>query len=272
MSADVLRSAFAWTLRGLLCTWRFFWVSPYYAINAPQPAADTLHQSWSKPSSEKCVQRERTSALHRTLLRAEGEIQELKEEISNQRASWDMRFVELRKRQHDLREQLTSEILGRSARLYRDADSEEASEVFTESGLENGLSEEQRHPCSGGLKRTGVLREDRLCGGQASWPSVMDTRHRRSGGRPHRVFVPHSPLELKIGHRVRIMLPSGRIRTGTIRYLGRVSNSSDCRLGVELEAAENGQHDGTCEGQRYFDCEAGHGAFVTVSKLLMAWE
>ncbi|KAA0703575.1 hypothetical protein E1301_Tti022610 [Triplophysa tibetana] len=235
--------------------------------------------------SEKCVQRERTSALHQRLVRADGEIQKLKIEIYNQRASWDMRFLELQKRQHDLREQLTSEILGRSAALHRDAVSEEACEVFTESGLENGLSEEQRHTCSGteessqclqclsltsrreqtfhtstgGVKHTqnapdiGMLREDSLCGGQASWPSVMDTRSWRSGGRPHRVFVPHSPLDLRIGHRVRIILPSGRISTGTLRYLGRVSNWSDCHLGVELEEAENGQHDGTCEGQRYFD-------------------
>lgn len=27
MAADVLWSAFLWTLRGLLCTWRFFWVN-----------------------------------------------------------------------------------------------------------------------------------------------------------------------------------------------------------------------------------------------------
>lgn len=51
-------------------------------------------------------QRERTSALHKRLLKAEGEIQELKIEISNQRASWEMRFVELQRRQHDLRDQV----------------------------------------------------------------------------------------------------------------------------------------------------------------------
>lgn len=70
---------------------------------------------------------------------------------------------------------------------------------------------------------------------------------------PHRVFVPHSPLDLKIGHRVRIMLPSGRISTGTLRYLGNMHNSPDYHLGVELELADNGQHDGTFDGQRYFD-------------------
>lgn len=96
--------------------------------------------------------------------------------------------------------------------LYRDADSEEASEVFSESGLENGVSEEQQHTCSlslppvnpcpnlslirektfhtstGALKHvhtqkapgTGMLREDAeqssWCDSQASWPSVTNTR------------------------------------------------------------------------------------------------
>lgn len=52
------------------------------------------------------VQRERTSGLFKRLLKAEGEIQELKIEIANQRASWEMRFVELQKRQHILKDQV----------------------------------------------------------------------------------------------------------------------------------------------------------------------
>ncbi len=82
--------------------------------------------------------------------------------------------------------------------------------------------------------------------------SFFSARSWRSGGGPRRVFVPHSPLDLKIGHRVRIMLPSGRISTGTLRYLGNIENSPEYHLGVELELADNGQHDGTYEGQRYF--------------------
>ncbi len=82
--------------------------------------------------------------------------------------------------------------------------------------------------------------------------SFFSVRSWRSERGPHRVFVPHSPLDLKIGHRVRIMLPSGRISTGTLRYLGNIKNSSEYNLGVELEFADNGQHDGIYEGQRYF--------------------
>ncbi|XP_073667783.1 uncharacterized protein [Paramisgurnus dabryanus] len=305
MASYVPWSAVVWTLKGLFWTWRFFWVSPYHAIKCaswPPPVPDTIDkphfqatpadvnlETERKGKPESRAQRERTSALHKRLLKAEEEIQELKIEISNQRASWEMRFIKLQRRQHDLRDQLTSEILVRSGILYKDADSEEASEVFTESGMENGLSEEKEQDGSGGLRHiqprnaftVEMLREDAdqksLCGSQLSYPSGVDVsntsvRSWMGAVRPHRVFVPHSPLDLKIGHRVRVMLPSGRISVGTLQYLGYVQNSSDYHMGVELEVADNGEHDGTYEGQCYFQCEAGHGAFVAFSKLLMAWE
>ncbi|XP_026140497.1 uncharacterized protein LOC113116512 [Carassius auratus] len=304
MATYVLWSAVVWTLKGLLCTWRFFWVSPYCALkSAPlkQHAADTEHKlpsqlspvvqdvkhlaktdvnadSEKKVKSETCVQPERTSGLFKRLLKAEGEIQELKIEIANQRASWEMRFVELQKRQHNLREQLTSEILVRTGTLYRDTDSEDANEVFLESGLENGPNpEEKEQECSSGLRhqQKGDGGSPSCCPSDSRATSVMSNISVRSwwsGGGPHRVFVPHSPMDLKIGHRVRIMLPSGRISTGTLRYLGNIQNSPEYHLGVELELADNGQHDGTHEGQRYFHCDPGRGAFVTFSKLLMAWE
>ncbi|XP_051576607.1 CAP-Gly domain-containing linker protein 4-like [Myxocyprinus asiaticus] len=318
MATYILWSAAVWTLKSLLCTWRFFWVSPYYTIksapwtqhaadsdqktqlNLSTAAHDVKHHGGTnvnekKTRPEKCVHRERTGVLQKRLLTAEGEIQDLKTEIANQRASWEMRFMELQRRQNDLREQLNSEILVRSGMLYRDTDSEESNEVFTESGLENGLdSEEKEHKCSSDLSQIhqqkgsdiGLLRDDidqkSICCSQISCPSALGSRTTsamsntsirswRSGG-PHRVFVPHSPLDLKIGHRVRIMLPSGRISTGTLRYLGYMQNSPDFYLGVELELADNGQYDGTYEGQSYFDCEPGHGVFVAFSKLLMAWE
>lgn len=74
-----------------------------------------------------------------------------------------------------------------------------------------------------------------------------------SGPCPRRAFVPHSPMDLQIGHRVRILLPTGRISTGTLRYLGQPHGSSDFYLGVELEQAENVKQTGIHEGQCYFD-------------------
>ncbi|KAM9851786.1 CAP-Gly domain-containing linker protein 3 [Aulostomus maculatus] len=89
---------------------------------------------------------------------------------------------------------------------------------------------------------------------------------------PHRVFVPHSPMDLQLGHRVRIMLPSGRISTGTVRFLGHLQGEADLHLGVELQTPDHGLHDGSHRGHSYFECKPGYGAFVPFHKLLMAWE
>ncbi|XP_072535855.1 uncharacterized protein [Salminus brasiliensis] len=298
MVTYVLWSVVVWTLKGLLCTWRFFWVNPYYAIKSPPWIK---HETAGDPGKlykqGKTHPHERSSALHKRLLNAEGEIQDLKAQIASQRASWEMRFMDLQRRQHDLRDQLHSEIVVRSSAFHKVTDSEEMSEAFSETGLENGHHfEEKEHDCSSGLNqiqqlrgpdmrllRDGVYSNSLTCG-QGTFSTAVDSRSTsamsvstsagswRSGTGPHRVFVPHSPMDLQAGHRVRILLPSGRISTGTLRYLGQLQGMPDIHLGVELELAENGQQTGTYEGQCYFECKPGHGAFVAFSKLLMAWE
>ncbi|TNN89130.1 hypothetical protein EYF80_000418 [Liparis tanakae] len=90
---------------------------------------------------------------------------------------------------------------------------------------------------------------------------------------PHRVFVPHSPLDLELGHRVRIMLPSGRISTGTIRYLGHLQGEADLHLGVELQTPDHELHDGSLGGHSYFEwlriSAASFSAFITCGNISM---
>ncbi|TRY82235.1 hypothetical protein DNTS_020909 [Danionella cerebrum] len=298
MATFVLWSAVVWTLKGLLCTWRFFWVSPYCALKT---GPRTHHQSEKLTTGVKTnahtdsdttdVQSERKTVLFKRLLRAEEEIHSMKMDIVNQRASWETRFVELQRKQQDLREQLTSEIMVRTGMLLRDNDSDEINDAVAELMLENGLYfEEKDDEFSGGLKKTPAQKapvveldvvQKSETSSQASAQSHsrsisgmsnISVRSWRSTGGLNRVFVPHSPLDLKIGHRVRIILPSGRISTGNLRFLGKMQHCPDYTLGVELETADNEHKDGTFEGNFYFDCEPGHGAFVAFSKLLMAWE
>ncbi|XP_056143097.1 CAP-Gly domain-containing linker protein 4 [Lampris incognitus] len=108
--------------------------------------------------------------------------------------------------------------------------------------------------------------------GSRSGSSTTSMDSWRSSPGPHRVFVPHSPMDLQLGHRVRIMLPSGRISTGTLRFLGHLQGEPDIQLGVELETPDHGQLDGSYRGHSYFECKPGYGTFVPFSKLLMAWE
>ncbi|XP_030605864.1 CAP-Gly domain-containing linker protein 2 [Archocentrus centrarchus] len=159
-----------------------------------------------------------------------------------------------------------------------------------ESGVDNG---EEFHECSSGLhqhRRSGMSsRSDSyrcsLSGSQLSLSSARSSRPASSSSSsassvrswrtsqgPHRVFVPHSPMDLQLGHRVRIMLPSGRISTGTVRFLGRLQGEVDLHLGVELQTPDSGLCDGTHMGHSYFECKPGYGAFVPFHKLLMAWE
>lgn len=60
-------------------------------------------------------------------------------------------------------------------------------------------------------------------------------------------------MDLRVGHRVRILLPTGRISTGTLQFLGPVDGSTQFYLGVELEQALNGNQDGSLQGQTYFE-------------------
>lgn len=60
-------------------------------------------------------------------------------------------------------------------------------------------------------------------------------------------------MDLELGHRVRIMLPSGRISTGTIRFLGHLQGEAELHLGVELQTPDQGVQDGCYRGQNYFE-------------------
>ncbi|XP_069051589.1 centrosome-associated protein 350 isoform X2 [Lepisosteus oculatus] len=306
----VFWSMLDWTFRGLICFWRFMWVTPFQAITSSYLSKKrkivdfTVHS----PKLEKTDTEvsEETSNLHdcsnlvrKRLSKAESEIQLLKSQISKEKAVWEKRFLELQRKQLELRDQLISEILARNGALFEDDIS-----GFIESDITTSKSDLENHcmldacaseePLPHHQRKTDVIllksenlsassKRD-LSGSLLSWsssnssrPSSSTSRNSslvttRSNTKPYRVFVPHSHLDLQIGHRVRLLLPSGRINTGTIQYLGYLSGMQDFCVGVELETPEYGQHDGVYEGHCYFKCKPGHGVFVNFNKLLMAWE
>ncbi|XP_071004486.1 centrosome-associated protein 350 isoform X2 [Oncorhynchus clarkii lewisi] len=222
--------------------------------------------------------------MQRRLSKAEREIQALKTQITFERATWERKFVEL---------QLISETVARPGSLLQVGSVEDIGESEVENRQSNdgkdqdsssSLSHSNRSKGSERMSSTGDTCQSSLSCSQVSLNSAFGFRpisalstatsgsSWRSYTGPHRVFVPHSPLDLQTGHRVRVLLPSGRISTGTVRYLGHLEGEPDFHMGVELESLEHGQQDGTHRGQCYFECKAGHGAFVPFTKLLMAWE
>ncbi len=50
-------------------------------------------------------------------------------------------------------------------------------------------------------------------------------------------------------------------RVGTVRYTGGTHFAAGDWIGIELDDA-SGKNDGSVQGERYFDCGAGHGMFV----------
>ncbi|XP_062421363.1 uncharacterized protein LOC119197349 isoform X1 [Pungitius pungitius] len=218
---------------------------------------------------------DRATALHKRLTKTEADILSLKTRVACERASWERRFAELRRKQEELLNQLACQA-GELGRVGRCKESEEC-------GVDNG---ELFEDCPSGLSGRVYQRRgsEVLSGGDAcaerqlslslsSRPSSSSaTRCWRTSKGPHRVFVPHSPMDLELGHRVRVMLPSGRTRTGTIRFLGHLQGEADLHLGVELQTPDHGLHGGSHKGRSYFKCEPGCGAFVPFHKLLMAWE
>ncbi|XP_067863084.1 uncharacterized protein [Heptranchias perlo] len=90
--------------------------------------------------------------------------------------------------------------------------------------------------------------------------------------RPLKAYAPRSILDLQIGHRVKVILPNGKIGAGVVKYLGGLLAVPEICLGVELDFPENGLRNGVFAGHCYFHCKPSHGVFVNFSKVLMVLE
>ncbi|XP_069478745.1 uncharacterized protein [Ambystoma mexicanum] len=110
----------------------------------------------------------------------------------------------------------------------------------------------------------------------SSGPSAGVSRaggsHRPWNHSSHCVYIPRSPLNLKSGRRVKLILPSGKVGVGAIRYLGNLPERVGLYVGVVLESPAPGLRDGVFAGHCYFSCKPGRGVFVPFSKVLLAWE
>ncbi|CAK6964362.1 uncharacterized protein LOC121906240 [Scomber scombrus] len=299
MTTYILWTMFTWTFKGILCTCRFLWICPYNAIkflprerhiteervrHLKQPVCTESKVIAAIPGSP-----DRATALHKRLTKTEKDILSLKTRIACERASWDRRFAELQRKQEEICNQMASEA-GVLVKVGSYNDQGESGvdngEVYQECSTRSFSRLMYQHRGSVVSSR-GETYASSLSGSQLSLSSALSSRPSSSSSSSsaasmrswrttsqghHRVFVPHSPMDLQLGHRVRIMLPSGRISTGTIRFLGHLQGEPDLQLGVELQAPDYGLHDGSYRGNRYFECKPGYGAFVPFNKLLMAWE
>ncbi|XP_071136007.1 putative leucine-rich repeat-containing protein DDB_G0290503 isoform X2 [Mytilus edulis] len=109
-------------------------------------------------------------------------------------------------------------------------------------------------------------------------PNVLPTQHNRlldrgsltnitTGLRP---FAPRTPGDINIEDVVKFSRQGGKLSQGKIKFVGHLPGRSDIYLGVELDK-EDGKHDGTFEGVRYYKCKPNKGVFVAFNKVVMAW-
>ncbi|XP_029928153.1 uncharacterized protein LOC115373756 [Myripristis murdjan] len=288
--AYILGSVFTWTFKGILCTCRFLWICPYNAIKFLPRKKPILEDTNYQPKQFTGCERkaspaipgspDRTGVLHDRLTKTEKEILSLKTRIACEKASWERRFTELQRKHEELCNQLVSEI-----GILKVVNYDNKGEMEVDNGE---LSDESSGSSSRIIGSEGSSRgntcANSLSGSQLSLSSASSSRSSsahslttsvgswRTSHGPHRVFVPHSPMDLQLGHRVRVMLPSSRISTGTLRFLGHLQGEPDLHLGVELQTPDHGLQDGSHMGHSYFECKPGYGAFVPFNKLLMAWE
>ncbi|XP_008429343.1 CAP-Gly domain-containing linker protein 1 isoform X1 [Poecilia reticulata] len=287
MTAYILQTFFTWTYKGILCTCRFLWICPYNAIKfLPREAhiieeksrQVTQHVAYeSKMTAAIPGSPDRVNALHKRVIKTEREILSIKTRIACDRASWEKRFSELQRQQEELRNQVFSEaeILLKVGTCEEQRDNgddlDEQSSGFCQRRRSKVSSRSGSHSCSLPGSQ-GSLSTPQSSRSSSSLSSASSVRSWKTSHGPHRVFVPHSPMDLHLGHRVRIMLPSGRISTGTVRFLGNLQGEPELYLGVELQSHDASLCDGSHNGHTYFECKPGHGAFVPFHKLLMAWE
>ncbi|XP_076467373.1 uncharacterized protein LOC143298360 isoform X2 [Babylonia areolata] len=85
-----------------------------------------------------------------------------------------------------------------------------------------------------------------------------------------RPFAPRSPGDVRAEDIVKFSRQGGKISQGMVKFVGHLPGRSDVYLGVELYK-EEGKHDGTFEGVRYFKCKPSKGVFVAFNKVVMAW-
>ncbi|XP_064408190.1 CAP-Gly domain-containing linker protein 4 [Latimeria chalumnae] len=242
---------------------------------------------------------ELSGSILKRLAKAEEEIQWLKSETMSRQLQ-EQRQQELVREVQDLKEQiLATEVLGASTgTLTRLCVSENQSAAICGQGEKSAkkshcsavlhpneqeevmMSCKKHHfpsrdccslsDCQASISSSVMSFISRPSSSSSSSPASFQTARRSIT--QLRAFVPHCHLDLQMGHRVKVLLPSGRVGTGTVRFLGHLPNVEEFFLGVDLETPEYGQHDGVYAGRCYFHCKPGHGVFVPFSKVLMAWE
>ncbi|KAM4795420.1 uncharacterized protein WCC33_000499 isoform 2-T2 [Rhinophrynus dorsalis] len=219
----------------------------------------------------------------RRLQKVEKRVEKLESDLCGEKETWKARFQELLREQHTLKEQEKYICMQDSKKEPHSdvTDGEQKPEGVVRQwlnrqlgdliktrahGSENLTTSDRVHTIEGCTSHSSCLSKS------SSVVSHISSTNGLESPKSFRVFAPRSPMDLKIGSRVKILLPSGRIGIGGVCNVGRLPGKAEFQVGVDLINPESWQQDVVFEGHRYLHCKQDHGVIVPFSKILMAWE
>ncbi|XP_069612997.1 uncharacterized protein [Ranitomeya imitator] len=235
----------------------------------------------------KRIQDINTSSISR-LNKFQEKIDNLETDLSGEKELWRVRFHELSQDQQTLKEQQQKYVHFEDVRRsdnfmpqYTDATNGVVeSNVDVNDSLHRRLGDQVKsaydrnwtllNECHG-LEGLSSLKYSSL---PSACPCVFspECTNAENASKCFRVFVPRSPIDLKFGSRVKVLLPSGQVGTGVVYKVGPLPGKDEFQVAVDLEPPECWQQLHKFKAQCKFHSDPPSGVVVPFSKVLMVWK
>ncbi|XP_077155299.1 uncharacterized protein LOC143817695 [Ranitomeya variabilis] len=296
-------------------TWRLFLllseeIMSTQTFGPKSSTKENTHMLFTKQDSDdddlldelKSIQDINTSSISR-LNKFQEKIDNLETDLSGEKELWRARFHELSQDQQTLKEQQQKYVHFEDVRRsdnfmpqYADAtDGIVESNVDVNDSLHRRLGDQVKsaydrnwtllNECHG-LEGLSSLKYSSL---PSACPCVFfpECTNAEKASKCFRVFVPRSPIDLKFGSRVKVLLPSGQVGTGVVYKVGQLPGKDEFQVAVDLESPECWQQlhkfKAQCKFHRNYihhysstllqeGCDPPSGVVVPFSKVLMVWK
>ncbi|KAM5182340.1 uncharacterized protein ACMZJ9_002723 [Mantella aurantiaca] len=215
----------------------------------------------------------------------EEKVGKLESDLSGEKELWRTRYQELLVEQQALKEQQERCIPTESTKCENpehpsldDTDGIEEAGINDVDGLRRRLGDPVNactHSCKDlktldGYKRLEVPSSFICCSNlenlSVSYPCRLKSH------RCFRVFVPNSPMDLKIGSRVKVILPCGKVGTGAVCKLRQMPGKVEFHVEVVLESPQSQHQPVNFKGQSNLSSDFCSHVIIPFNKVLMVWE
>ncbi|XP_073471631.1 uncharacterized protein [Aquarana catesbeiana] len=306
---SILSKAFCKILSLCSMAWNpFFWckITWRFLLQFSQEVSSSLifgqnsatEEDKQKPSLENEVQQSDGEELKKELKRMqdisstsisrlytfEEKVGKLESDLSGEKELWRTRYQELFEEQQALKEQERCNLTESTKCENPGQPSFDNTDGIVETSI-NGDDVLRRrlgdpvntctHPCKDlrtidGYKNLEVPSSFTCCSALESFSVSFPSRMKSH--RCFRVFVPNSPMDLKVGSRVKVILPCGKVGTGAVCKIGQLPGKVEFQVGVVLELQQPQHQPGDIKGQSKVSSDSCSHVIIPFSKVLMVWE